>query len=357
MALIWCEGFDDLVSGDIHTSGIAYEGRWDSFNSYGTGRWSIETGTRTGNGKELYCSSTPYAAQFIKDMSGQTTVIVGMAIKCETLLSDGGLVHFRDDNTGAQMVGFRVGGNGLVLADKDTSGWGNSHLCSSTKTLPIGAWAYLEIKVFFSDTVGTIDFRINGENAGSFTGLDTTAGVTTCGQVRFLMGDGTDQPAIYPARIDDIYIADTTGSVNNDFLGPIEIVTIMPDGDGSTNAWTPSTGTVNADLVDEIPANGDTDYVSTATTTNQDLYTYANLDGNTNTVKAVQVSARVRNEGAGSETLKLLARSGTTTGASAAHGFDTTYLTVQDVFEVNPDTSTAWTETTVNGAEFGIELA
>lgn len=364
MALLWMEGFDDLATADIDLL-TTYNGRWSSLNAPGGSQdATIQAGTRVGTGKEWYCGTYDFdiSTYFEKTISGSpATIIVGMAVKIPSLSpiqSDADRSYlFSLYNASAGYVGgMRVNGSGQLVWDIDTNGTTTPGVFTSTGTLAAGTWHYVEAKITVNSTTGAVYTQIDGVDAGSATSIDTNAsGVDNVGKVRFFNGN-VNHFSIHEASFDDLYIADTTGTANNDFLGPVEVTTVMPTAEGSAIQWTPSTGTDNSALVDEIPANEDTDYVSTSTATNQDLYDCANL-ANTDTIKGVLVSARVRDETASGATLKVIAKSGTTTSNPSGKGTSTSYQTVQEMYELNPDTSAAWTETNFNSAEFGIELA
>ena len=83
---------------------------------------------------------------------------------------------------------------------------------------------------------------------------------------------------------DDVYLMAGTG---DEFLGDCTVATLLPTGNGFVNQFVGSDGnsTDNYLLVDEQPPSS-TDYVGSATTGQQDLYTLTNLTGS-GTVLAV----------------------------------------------------------------------
>jgi hypothetical protein len=95
------------------------------------------------------------------------------------------------------------------------------------------------------------------------------------------------QPAT-SAWIDDLYVCDGSGSVNNDFLGECRVLTLLPsDGNGSNNDFDTSAGGSPADhgaMVNDTTPNDDTDYVSSSTVDHVDSWNYPAL-GYTGTLK------------------------------------------------------------------------
>src|SRR5262249_45834379 len=138
---------------------------------------------------------------------------------------------------------------------------GTVTLGTSTAFLTAGAYNHIQIKVTISDTVGVVAIKVNDSLTGwlNLSSQDTqnagTSNITNIiigGDLTF--GIGTQMPF----RIDDIVILDTTGAVNNDFLGDCRVEAIFPNGAGNYAQWTPSTGS-NFQNVDETPPNDDTD--------------------------------------------------------------------------------------------------
>lgn len=156
---------------------------------------------------------------------------------------------------------------------------------------------------------------------------------------------------------DDLYICDGTGSTNNDFLGDVRVQTLYPSSAGATSAFTSSSGGVNYTNVDETPANGDTDYNSSATVGATDTYGYTDIPASA-TVKGVQVNVIARKDDAGTRTIAPVVRhSGTDYVGTAQSAGAGTYSDLLQLYEQNPGTSAAWVATDVNNAEFGAKIA
>jgi hypothetical protein len=155
-------------------------------------------------------------------------------------------------------------------------------------------------------------------------------------------------------HIDDMYICDGSGSLNNDFLGDVTVSALLPNGAGNTTGWTASAGS-NYQCVDEATPNDDTDYVSTSTLTAKDTYAFPSVVAGAE-VKAIQVFAAVRKATEGPGKVKHVVRSNSTDYDSAEMGIGgTTYSYTRTVHETDPATGVAWTESGVNAAEFGIK--
>jgi hypothetical protein len=217
--------------------------------------------------------------------------------------------------------------------------------------IPTQQWVYLEVKITFHATAGTLEIRLDGSDTPvvDLTSLDTVAAGGSTVITEFTLGATADD-----VFYDDLYLLNTTGTINNDFLGDVQVVTLRPTADSAV-AWTPSAGIDNYALVDEEFTDGDTTYVSTATTTNKDLYDFGNLDPAIDTVFGVAVHARVRKEEPGPRDLTLETKHSTDEQSSAGKGMGITERTLWELFETKDGTN-AWTTTEVDAAQFGVEL-
>ena len=155
-------------------------------------------------------------------------------------------------------------------------------------------------------------------------------------------------------QYDDIYICDSTGSDNNDFLGNRKVVALRPSAAGDDTDWTPSAG-ANYDAVNEVELDEDTTYVETSTTLDQDLYDYDALADVTN-IQGIQINTEVRVTDAQSYDLNAVIKSGATEDEGSEDTITpTTFVTHTRIAETDPNTSSAWTLSNVNAAQFGIK--
>lgn len=75
------------------------------------------------------------------------------------------------------------------------------------------AWFYIEAKIVFSQTGGAVELRVNGIPLINETGLNTCAtGNEQVSQIRLYSNSDY-------AFFDDLYLCDTNGTKNNNFLG------------------------------------------------------------------------------------------------------------------------------------------
>ncbi|MFH2011672.1 MAG: hypothetical protein ABIJ37_03055 [Pseudomonadota bacterium] len=201
----------------------------------------------------------------------------------------------------------------------------------------------IEGHIVIHDTTGVIQLKIDEVLDIDFSG-DTKPGSDTTVD-RFLLGRGTIgfESAAY---FDNIIIDDA------DWIGDTSIQAITVTGAGTTTDWDPSTGS-NYECVDEIPYS-DTDYNNTNTTNEIDTFAMSNLTGNIDSVKCVQLQARVAYEGAPTPThIQLGVRSGGTDYFATDKSPGVSFDVISKILETDPDTSSPWTESGINAMEVG----
>lgn len=331
-----------IESFEQSTAVADYLGKWTvmSPGSIGTASGRYGNGMRA-TGANHFCSrSFESQATWVVGFAFRMSVALGNTLNILTLL-DSAVVHCGvavQDTTGL-LIAWR-GTNATVLG-------------TSAAPLAPNIWHYIEAKFTIHDTAGVAIVRVNGVPVINLTSQDTrNAGNASANTIR--IGSSTTPT---PANLDydDIYVFDTTGSSNNDFVGDCRVERIAPSGAGATTAWTPSAG-ANYACVDEAPPNADTDYVSSLTAGQTDTYACGNLVTTSGTVYAVQATATARKDDAGSRSLALVARPGGTDRLGATQGIGDTYGTYTEIWNTNPDTAAAWTIAAVNASEFGQRL-
>jgi hypothetical protein len=317
--------------------------KWNTFNA---------TLSATGSPWGDQCIVASGGQDFAKSFSGRATYIDGfrfMTSGYPSVRSE--ICSFRTAiGGGDNQVTLKLSPAGnLEVWSGDGAGVGTK-LGSGTTIIVPSTWFYIELKATFDNAAGSVYVRVDGVADISLTLQDT-------------QGPGTDpsaeivhfsSPATGPSfSYTDIYIADTSTSFCNDFLSDVRVVTLYPTGAGTTTNWTPSAGS-NYACVDEAIPN-ETDYVSTGTVNNIDTYAFGNLPG-AGTVKSVQHFVSAKKENAGLINIASMVRTASTDYASSGKAVSASYGGLLYLYDANPNTSAAWADTAVDGAEFGIKL-
>lgn len=281
--------------------------------------------------------------------AAKTTVGVGFRIWPNALPigidSSPAIICFNDTDNEVQ-VSIRLNTDGTLTAYRGNIGTVLGS--TSTPVITASAWTHVEAKVLFSQTVGTVEIRINGVTKLSLTGLDTVSSANVnCTQVRFGNGNGL---FVY---MKDLIVWNGDGSFNNDFVGDVSVVTLLPTSDVSFN-WTPSTGVTGYNLIDETTPD-DADYISAdATPPAASTFTLTDLDEDVTSVKGLMMVGRMMKTDGGDAQVQMSLIS----NGDLADGQDRPITTTQtywtDVSETDPDTAAAWTRAGVNAATIKI---
>lgn len=104
------------------------------------------------------------------------------------------------------------------------------------------------------------------------------------------------------------------------FAEAVNTSSLLPMSDGTYTAWTPSTGALHYQLVDESSCNGTTDYNSTTVVGNRDSYGVSLTSvPNGSTITNIQITpcASRNNSGGGSSTMNVFYRFGGVDSADA----------------------------------------
>lgn len=360
MTLLLCESFDHYGAGGT-TSQTEFEFVW----GYGDiPSYSLHSGQgRNGTvAWSPYAGATGYDDRYESGRflpSTYSTIIFGAAIRFTMIpTSATPLIHFGDG--GSLQVGIWANTNATYYVRRGDG----TNLGSSTFTFSIGAWNYIEAKFIIDGTNGGAWVKANGNtiiNLGAYAGsppgsspvgLDTTNTANNYANTIWLGGgQAVDHRNATTKYIDDLYVCDTSGSVNNDFLGDVTVQLLNPNGVGNYSGWTPTAGSNYTNVNESTP--NDTNFVSTTSSDTRDSYAFANLSG-TNTIYAVQQLTKIKKTTSGTRTVRQFSRlSSTDADLGDARAVPGGYILFWDIAETKPGGG-GWTNTDVNDAEFGI---
>jgi hypothetical protein len=338
MALIFCDSFDHYATST--QKWIAGPDAPIAISSAGA-RHGIQ-GLRTSN----------YNQSLIQTFSARATWIVGFAYRVNSTAATYKIVTLNDSASvqagcwiNASTGQINVVRNGTVLG-------------TSTTVLVPSTWYYIEFKGTIDNATGVAVLKINDTTEVSLSGIDTQNTANANANQIEIGGSYGGSSSGYLLDFDDVYICDNSGGApNNDFLGDVRVDALMPSGNGNSSnlVGSDADSTDNYLLVDEIPPNDDTDYVESATVTDEDTYVYGNLDSTSGTVYGVQIVPRARKTDAGARAIASVARLSATEVDSADKVLSSSYTYQPDVRETKPGGG-AWTIADVNSAEFGVKV-
>jgi len=254
-------------------------------------------------------------------------------------------------DAGATLHGFL----GVTNAGAINAHNGAATVLSTVATIVAG-WNHFEWTQTVSDTVGTIEVRMNGVVVYTFSG-DTRNGGTLTTLDSFALGGGSSPTGASTTSIvrwDDVYALNDLGSRNNAPLGPCQVQTLLPNGAGSSTQWSP-TAPPNYSDVNDAPDNSAI-YVYDGTAGHRDTYAMDDLQTGTDTIYGVQQVSYARALDAGPNKLKQAQKSGATVSYGTTQAVSPTSASQFDIFEVNPATGVAYTQSELNAIEAGFEL-
>lgn len=335
MALRFIDGFDHYaIPSQLAMKYTAYN---DSGGSSGI---TTMTGRRGGSTAFLFRSSVDWLSL---TLDNQSTWIVGMALYLYGSESSD-FVRFYDPDGNTQCY-VAITAAGIINLYR-----GTTLLASSTNALAVGSWNFIEVKLTIADSGGIFEVRVNESVWVTFTG-DTkqSSSQTTANRILF-SSRSTD------CGFDDLYICDGTGSVNNTYLGDVRIDTVRPTGAGNYTEFGHQGSTNNWDNVDDTTIDSDSSYNYSNTVGQRDTYDCSNLPVISGSIFGVQVNMVARKDDAGGRTLRSLTRVASTDYEGTSQNIGTDYRNYRQIIEQNPNTSATWTESDINGAEFGYKV-
>lgn len=215
---------------------------------------------------------------------------------------------------------------------------------------------FIELKaVMAGSSGGSVSLQVNGVTKGTITGITTN----NLGIDRLTLGYPYAGSTGWQINFDNLFIWDGTGSINNDWIGERNVVTLYPNADTAQADWALSTGSDGYDLVDDVPPN-DTTFLSSATVDDESQFGLQNLTNTGVNITAVQATARADKADTGDASLKVgIIETGGMTDypASGTVLIQDQFKYVFHVSETNPATSVAWTSADLAAALIGIKRA
>lgn len=213
-------------------------------------------------------------------------------------------------------------------------------------------WFWFEFKASIANTGGTMEVRINTVTVISVPSADTqTSGNANFDSYQFStrsLGIGNT----FIAAVDDFYILDTGGTVNNSFLGNVRVKTQFTASAGDLAQFTASGAATNW----QAALNKNTDdtiYNYSPTVGQEDLY-HMQAVVNGPIVHGIQMRGSYRQDDA---TQRVAHNHVKTAGANIVEGSDKylnqTYTYYTDIIEINPDTASGFTGTEANALQGG----
>ena len=352
MALIFIDGFDhydDADGADKYSSVAATFDVTTDSTLVRTGIGSMELEGSSGNA--------------VVAVPAQETYIVGFGLKLSHPASGASgvgaadqLVYFYEDGVSGVHVSLNVTGDNRFQVARSIFPT-QAILGTTAEQFDLDdGWHYIEFKVKIHNTLGSFELKFDEENILSATNVDTrrTGGVQAPNGVIKNINFRRIEASVVSTWFDDIYICDTTGTKNNDFLGDCQVTTIFPKTDGALEDWALQAGSNSFAMVDENPPDDEITYVQSNTVGHKDSFDMDDVSGMT-TILGIQLTEYAKFL-TGSADIKHLARVGGTNYLGSSKILAATYDFHMHIYENDPDISSAWTVSGLNSSEFGMEV-
>lgn len=344
-----------------------------------------------------------------KNVGAQVTMFVGVALYFDssTQTNDSEIIRFMDGSV--LQVALRITAAGTLYFVRGTTVIGSV----TAAAFPTNSFHYIEVQVTFNGSTGVANLWIDQTQVLTGSSLNTISSSNAfCNIVQIGAGVSNStvfSPVSFQGYIDDIYF-DTlgrngdvringqlptgNGTVNNftavgaawaslhvyavgntiiDSNSNLQrIVSINSDfkSGGSAPTWATSVGVNTTDshvvwvclgaqsqfkFVNEPDPDGDSSYLSDSTLNDISRFTFPAIAAST--IKTVIVWASARKDDGGFRAIQASVKSGATTATSGTDvPLGSNYAQLAMLLPTDPNTSTAWTASGVNGAEFGVKL-
>jgi hypothetical protein len=280
--------------------------------------------------------------------------------------------YIRVDNdsltTVTRLASFAASGSeqcSLQLVQGDSSGWklqinrgtGTSLETTGGRPFTNFEWHLVEWHIVIGNS-GSWEVKLDNSTVLSGSGDTQNLAGSAATEFNFLFHAGViSGDTVGIMAIDNVVIQDSAGAfLSTAATGSWYIEGIVPTSETADADFTPSTGTDNSALVDEIPADDDTTYVESATVSDRDLYNYANLTAIPSGFSIYGIQINTTCFANSSEDLITVIDSNGSILTSAGEAPGGTYETLRFISETDPDTATTWSESSLNAATFGIEV-
>ncbi len=326
MGLLVLEGFDNVGS----IAQLALKG-WVN-----GGTFTTVTG-RSGTGQAW--KNTNSATVATRSCTASSTIFLGIAFFQNLASTAADQIQLRAGATAA--MGLRVNASNHI----EIRNSGGTLIATGTASLLINTWYYIEVKLVINGASGSVTVNVNG--APDITVTTGNFGSSNIDNLGVIARNTTG------LTLDDIYLFDSSGSVNNAFVGDVRVQTLYPTSDGAHLQWTPTGGGAHYTQVDELTPDDDTTYVSDSTPGDIDTYGFGDVDGGA-VVHCVQTNMYARKDDGSTRQIAPVIRQsstdhvGNTVTLSSAYSY---YLQAYD----NDGAGSAWTAAALNAAEIGVK--
>lgn len=210
----------------------------------------------------------------------------------------------------------------------------------------VGAWHHLEALVVSGAGTGSVQVRVNGT-------LHLTLSNLTIGQITGYGIARDFSSGIEQVLWDDWVVWDTSGTVNNSFLGDTFVIVAAPDADSTPSDWVPDTGTTRFSRVNEA-SPADASFITGNAVGDAQEFTHVQPNLPTGAVAAIATQTRALKTDSGSSGIEIGLSSNGATSMRAEAALSTTALVYSHIANLNPNGNVPWTQSAAQAARMRV---
>lgn len=355
MALLFTEGFDWSTSAGDYTG----TGKWLDANSgaFGNTTATLRFGASSGN----YYTGTG-RTDFLRRAIGSNlqSGVLGIAMRLATSANYKMNVFVLFDTTSNVQMGVLLNTDGTFSIFRGTH---SNILGTSTFAITGNAWHYIELKWKIADSISSGDVVLYADGTAIITVTAASDTQNTANAYATHYCFSGNSPSITSGGsgtffFDDHYLLDLTGSSPlNAPLGNARIQTLFPNANGTNSQFVGSDGNSvnNFQQVDDASYSA-SDYNDGTTLNHKDTYGFTDTVATTSVVHAVAVNIVALKTDTDPRSVAPVVRHSGTDYDGTNIALTATAVSSQQIMTTNPGTSSGWTKSDVDSAEFGVKV-
>lgn len=225
---------------------------------------------------------------------------------------------------------------------------------AQTTQAAITAKSYQHIEAFFTfaGASGAVEVRVNGTTVIDATNVD----IGDASVVRQWVWGAADIVQTGETWIDDLYIYDDQGSLNNAIgVGDLKLAPIFPNQDTAQSDWTRNTGSNDFEAINQAAPDDDTTYISASMSDQTSEFDMEDTDPDAESIAFLASYVSARKTDAGGAQMRVgIASSNIGSPPTpaqelgSAHDITEVYTYYMDIFETDPATGAAPTPSAVD---------
>lgn len=352
MALLFAEGFDwvdpSLTFNDLRDE---IQKSWQQANFDNDNSDSgIAAGRIEAQSLAMANSDDIIVTPLLNDHTVNTSGIIGFAMRTPSSFSSAQILGW--NVAGTTGANFRVTGSGELHFNILTSNLASGGLTGVI--LNPNQWYYIELDFDIADA-GRMTLHLDGAVVYDNQSIDLRHSSRSAGWTQIVFnGITANSNTVERQRLDDIYICDHSGTLNNAPLGPIQVKALLPDADGFQNDFTSSSGSANHfEDVNENP-DDETTFLESSTSGHRELFSHEPSQP-LGQIHGVYHSASVRVTDNIARNVSLSTRHNTTTTDNVSISVGNSEFThISAPYDNNPAASGLWSEANLDNTQFGI---